>query len=133
MKIYLKALFITGLIIFLVACGNSNTEPSHDQTNEIPDEPFAAEELPKQFLDGNLKAIYNQTSDLIQEYVSWKEFEGLSVDLNEGVQNYEIKYKNTFENLAEYKWINNEGEKEIQASFADDNTIEGLLRAHMTT
>lgn len=133
MKIYLKALFITGLIIFLVACGNSNTEPSHDQTNEIPDEPFAAEELPKQFLDGNLKAIYNQTSDLFQENVSWKEFEGLGEDFNEGVQNYELMSKISFENLVEYQWINNEGDKGIQASFADDNTIEGLLLAPMTS
>src|SRR5699024_4106876 len=133
MKIYLKALFITGLIIFLVACGDSNTESPHDQTNEIPDEPFAAEELPEQFLDDHFKAIYNQTSDLFQENVSWKEIEGLGEDFNKGVQDYELMSEMSVEELVEYQWIDNEGDKGIQASFADDNTIEGLLLAPITS
>src|SRR5699024_8093284 len=61
------------------------------------------------------------------------EFEGLGEDFNEGVQNYELMSKISFENLVEYQWINNEGDKGIQASFADDNTIEGLLLAPMTS
>ncbi|WP_234998584.1 M23 family metallopeptidase [Salirhabdus sp. Marseille-P4669] len=153
MKNYMKLSIILLFTFVLVACSKSDenstkeqedtsksteesntkeeTSPSEQKETEESEEskqqePITPEEIPEYFLANNTEAIYNQTSDSFKQMVPLDQFERLGADFNEGVQSYELTHSFPTQDLTEYQWISDGGDKGIRALIAEDNTIEGI-------
>ncbi|PAV28203.1 metalloendopeptidase [Virgibacillus profundi] len=127
-KLIVGLSFISFFIIGLAACSgkNENSSKEPESGEKSSQEPVTQDELPDQFLEGNLEKIYNQTSKDFQDNVTLKQFKDLGVDFNKGVKNYEHVSEMPFQGLTEYQWVSDSGDKGIRSYFAKDLTIEGL-------
>ena len=128
MKSYLLAFMAIFLVIGLSACGE--TEGNSSENQEV-DEEMNAEHVPpeqfsNQFLEGEFEKLYNQTSADFQAMVTLEEFVKLGEGFNEGVESFDLMSEIPIQNMTEYQWISNQGDKGIRSYFADDLTIEGL-------
>src|SRR5690625_2367723 len=128
MKSYLLAFMAIFLVIGLSACGE--TEGNSSENQEV-DEEMNAEHVPpeqfsNQFLEGEFEKLYNQTSADFQAMVTLEEFVKLGEGFNEGAESFDLMSEIPIQNMTEYQWISNQGDKGIRSYFADDLTIEGL-------
>ncbi|SES66443.1 Peptidase family M23 [Oceanobacillus limi] len=139
MKFIVKASFIMLITIVLAACGktdndNDSLDKEADNQKKSSEEPITPEQLPEQFLTSNFEQIYNQTSESFQEMVTLKQFKDMGSDFQKGVQSFEMVTKMPIQDLMEYQWISDGGDKGIRAYLADDNqTIEGLQLTPITS
>ncbi|MGY0691842.1 peptidoglycan DD-metalloendopeptidase family protein [Virgibacillus sp. FSP13] len=135
MKIYLKIFSVLFLAIGLVACGGTKKGSSSEQedTKSTFKKLASADQFPDQFLAGNFEALYEQTSDTFQAKVPLKQFINLGEGFNKGVDGYQLVSKIPIQNMIEYQWISEKGDKGIRSYFADDLTIEGLQLLPITS
>ncbi len=117
--------------VMLVACNNDNE--SEQEENNPSEETVSADQFPNEFLANNFEIIYNQTSESFQEMVSLDEFQEVGSDFNSGVNSLELVSEMPIQNLTEYQWISDEGDKGITTHFADDQTIEGIQLTPVTS
>ncbi len=125
MKYYLVALLTFFSIIGLSACTTGEEEP-REEDEEMNTEPVSPDEFTNQFLDGDFERLYNQTSSEFQSIVTLDEFVELGESFNANVNNYELISEVPIQNMQEYQWISDQGDKGIRSYFAEDLTIEGL-------
>ncbi|SFL45141.1 Peptidase family M23 [Gracilibacillus orientalis] len=117
--------------IMLIAC--SNDKDSGHEENNTPEETISADQFANEFLANNFETIYNQTSESFQEMVSVEEFKELGSDFNQGVNSYELVSEMPIQDLTEYRWISDGGDKGISSHFADDQTIEAIQLTPVTS
>ncbi len=122
MKKFLQTSLTLFLSAGLVACGSSDTTKLDEQSGEF----FSPEQLSEQFLANNFEAIYNQTSSSFKEAVTLAQFKELGSSFNIGVQEYKLVSKVPINEITEFQWISDGGDKGIRSYFAEDYTIEGL-------
>ena len=80
------------------------------------------------FRSGQFEDIYRLTSNEFQQLVPLNEFVDLSVSFNEGVDHYDLEFKNAFLNFVNYVWIDDQREKAINVTFDKDHQkIQGLF------
>lgn len=137
-----------GACVLLSACGATESsdqreQPSAEQTssaspaaeNTNKEEMNSAEEdvmiTPEHFIDtlmnGSKEDIYNQLSPELKETISLEEFKTSVDSFTEGVTSWEQVTKVKMNNLMEHSWKDQTGTKGIQAYFAEDRQIDGLL------
>ncbi|PYY27576.1 Uncharacterized protein PIL02S_04169 [Paenibacillus illinoisensis] len=137
-----------GACVLLSACGTTELSdqrerPSAEQTssaspaaeNTNKDETNSAEEdvmiTPEHFIDtlmnGSKEDIYNQMSPELKETISLEEFKTSVDSFTEGVTSWEQVTKVKMNNLMEHSWKDQTGTRGIQAYFAEDHQIDGLL------
>ncbi|MBE7680890.1 M23 family metallopeptidase [Paenibacillus sp. P13VS] len=137
-----------GACVLLSACGATESsdqreKPSAEQTssaspaaeNTNKEETNSAEEdvmiTPEHFIDtlmnGSKDDIYNQMSPELKETISLEEFKRSVDSFTEGVTSWEQVTKVKMNNLMEHSWKDQTGTKGIQAYFAEDHQIDGLL------
>jgi hypothetical protein len=128
MKYYLIAFFTLLGIISISACDEREDSFPEDQEadEEMNIEPVSPNEFTDQFLNGDFEKLYDQTSSEFQAMVTLEEFVQLGEDFNEGVESYELISETPIQDMAEYQWISNQGDRGIRSYFAADLTIEGL-------
>jgi hypothetical protein len=128
MKSYLLAFLAIFLVIGLSACGETEDHSSENQEvdEEMNAEPVSPEHFPNQFLEGEFEKLYNQTSADFQAMVTLEKFVELGEGFNEGVESFDLMSEIPIQNMTEYQWISDQGDKGIRSYFADDLTIEGL-------
>ncbi|KGX87502.1 M23 family metallopeptidase [Pontibacillus litoralis] len=135
MKLHVKEALALLLTFSLVGCGESNNLTSNQTNNHKTqvEELVSVEQFPKQFLAGEFEAIYNQTSEPFQEQVSFEQFEELAIGFNKGVKNYTLLSKLPIQNVTEYVWISDGGDKGIRSYFGKKQSIEGLQLVPLNT
>lgn len=132
------------LLLFLVACSNNDenadqnqseqekepvTEEEQDKTESEQEqyhEPITVEDFPNAFLEGNFEAIYNQMSEEFKNMVTFDQFKVLGIDFNQNVQGFKLISEMPYQNVTEYQWLSDQGDKGIRGHFSDDLTIHGL-------
>lgn len=120
-----------GMCVMLSACGTS--ESSEPQEQLLVEQ--TAEEgtmiTPDNFMDtlmnGSKEDIYNQMSPELQGIISLDEFKTTADSFMEGVASWEKVAEFKMNHLVESSWKDQTGTKGIQASFAEDHQIAGLL------
>ncbi|WP_163580799.1 M23 family metallopeptidase [Gracilibacillus saliphilus] len=110
--------------IILVACSNDSENVQEESNSK--EKTIAADQFADEFLAGNFDVIYHQTSESFQDMVTLDEFREVGSDFNSGVTNFELLSEMPIQNVTEYQWISDEGDKGIVSHFADDQTIEGI-------
>src|SRR5690625_1449162 len=128
MRFYLTAFLAIFISIGLSACGETEDHSSEDQEEdeEMKTETVSPGQFTDLFLEGEFERLYNQTSTDFQAIVTLEDFVDLGKGFNEGVGSYELASEIPMQNVVEYQWISDQGDKAIRSYFADDLTIEGL-------
>ncbi|MET3937737.1 hypothetical protein ABIC22_000549 [Paenibacillus sp. PvP094] len=137
-----------GACVLLSACGTTESSdqrerPSAEQAssdapaaeNTNKEETNSATEdamiTPEHFIDtlmnGSKEDIYNQMSPELQDTISLEEFKTSVDSFTEGVTSWEQVTKVKMNNLMEHSWKDQTGTRGIQAYFAEDHQIDGLL------
>ncbi|QUL52166.1 M23 family metallopeptidase [Paenibacillus tritici] len=122
---------VLGMCVMLSACGTSEASEPQEQ---LPVEQTAKEDAmitPDNFMDtlmkGSKEDIYKQMSPELQEIISLDEFKTSVDSFMEGVTSWNKVTEVKLNHLVDRSWKDQTGTKGIQASFAEDHQIEGLL------
>lgn len=134
---------VLGTCVMLSACGNSEaSKPQEKLPLEQTSSPAPAEEAangagegaritPDNFMDtlikGSKEDIYKQMSPELQEIISLDEFKTTADSFMEGTASWEKVTEFKMNHLVESSWKDQTGTKGIQASFAENHQIAGLL------
>ena len=133
MNYYVKAFLALFVVLTLMACGKNNTPSTNEPTDHSSEEPIPPEQFPDQFLSSNFEKLYNQTSESLQEMVSLKQLETLGNDFIKDVESFELVSEMPINNLTEYQWLSDGGDKGIRAHFDDEGIIHALLLVPITS
>lgn len=125
-----------GTCVILSACGTSESSKPQEQLPVQQTSGAALSEedtmiTPDNFMDtlmnGSKDDIYKQMSPELKGMVSLDEFKTSADSFMEGVTSWKKVTEVTMSHLIERSWKDQTGTKGIQASFAEDHQIEGLL------
>lgn len=78
------------------------------------------------FLQGNFKLIYENTSIIFQELVSFEQFINLSINFNKGVHCYTCIFSNSIHGFYQCVWVDEAQSKVVTIFFDDNNVIQGI-------
>lgn len=109
---------VLGTCVMLSACGTSEaTEPQEITPDNFMDT----------LMNGSKEDIYNQMSPELQGIISLDDFKTTADSFMEGVASWNKVTEVKLNKLVDVSWKDLTGTKGIQASFAEDHQIEGLL------
>lgn len=79
------------------------------------------------FINGEFQAIYGQTTDEFQEFVTLEQFTEMALSFNNEVKNYTLENSIPLNNtVTRYLWLDDQREKMITVSFDKSKTIQSL-------
>lgn len=85
------------------------------------------EQFGQLFRSGDFEGIYRCMSPEFQQLLPLDEFITVASSFNEGVQHYQIEFKNTLHNFKRYIWVDDQRERGCMVSFDQFNQIQSLL------
>lgn len=116
--------------VILSACTNGSddaeTPDSENRNGERAVDMIQPEDFGRAFLAERYEEIYYQTSAEFQEQVTLDQLVSLAAAFNQDVTEYIKLSQVPFNDLTEYTWTDEHGEKGIRVIFGHDLTIAGL-------
>lgn len=125
-------------ITVLSGCQSNKTESAANggttqPAAATPDKPkeakqmITAEQFPQEWLKGNYEAIYNQLSADFRKQVTLADIISLSKDFSKGITSLTELTKMELHGNTRYAWVDQTGQKGVEASFDKDNKIVGMM------